>query len=106
MKYSYGLKKECVRLYRLGEWADTSEGIGDKQFRDMIMIWHRLEDFHGLEVPKHNSSRAWTADEKFEFISKAIVGEAVRSVAIKAGISRGHRRGRADHGFCSPAMKF
>lgn len=64
MKYSYEFKKECVRLYRLGEWADTPKGMRDKQFRDMIMIWHRLEDLHGPEILKHNSSRVWTADEK------------------------------------------
>ena len=89
MKYSYEFKKECVRLYRLGEWADTPKGMRDKQFRDMIMIWHRLEDLHGPEILKHNSSRVWTADEKLELISAVIIGESVSSVAIKAGISRG-----------------
>ena len=42
MKYSYEFKKECVQLYRLRKWADTPEGIRDKQFHDMIIIYNKL----------------------------------------------------------------
>ena len=42
MKYSDEFKKECVQLYCLGKWTDTPEGIRDKQFHDMTVIWSIL----------------------------------------------------------------
>lgn len=82
MKYSYEFKKECVQLYRLRKWADTPEGIRDKQFHDMIIIQSKLENLHGPEVLKRNSNRVWITDEKLELISKIMAGKSVRSIAV------------------------
>ena len=79
----------CSIVSLLGKWADTPEGIRDKQFHDMIIIQSKLENLHGPEVLKRNSNRVWITDEKLELIFKIMAGKSVSSIAINAGISRG-----------------
>ena len=89
MKYSYEFKKECVQLYREGKWADTPEGVQEKRFHDTIREWFELEQLHGPEILKHGNNIKWTTDEKLEIVSKVLVGNTIRSVAIETGINSG-----------------
>ena len=36
MRYSYEYKKMCVELYRQGKWAETPEGVKEKNFRNIF----------------------------------------------------------------------
>ena len=89
MKYSYEFKKECVQLYRQGKWADTPEGIKEKNFHDEIKEWFKLEEIHGLEILKHGNNINWTPEEKLEMVSKVLAGNSIRYVAVESGISHG-----------------
>ncbi|WP_294794866.1 helix-turn-helix domain-containing protein [uncultured Fenollaria sp.] len=90
MRYSYEFKKECVELYKQGKWMETPEGVKPHTFRDKIKHWSKLVDFHGEEILKHKEQdKKWTAEEKFKWISKVLVGNSYKSVAIEAGISDG-----------------
>ncbi len=87
MKYSYEYKLMCVELYRQGKWPETPVGIKDKTFHDKIRIWVRQEDACGPESLQHkNQNRAWTSDEKYEYVAKVMAGESFKEVAISAGI--------------------
>ena len=90
MRYSYEFKKECVELYKQGKWMEPPEGVTQEAFRKKIRYWVRLVDFHGEEILKHKEQdKKWTAEEKFKWISKVLVGNSYKSVAIEAGISSG-----------------
>lgn len=90
MRYSYEFKKECVELYKQGKWMETPEGVTQEAFRKKIRYWVRLVDFHGEEILKHKEQdKKWTTEEKFKWISKVLVGNSYKSVAIEAGISSG-----------------
>ncbi len=89
MKYSYEYKIRCVDLYRQGKWAETPAGVKERRFRDMVRMWVRQEEARGPESLQHkNQNKAWTAEEKFEYISKVLAGESYIKVAISAGIER------------------
>jgi len=90
MRYSYEYKKECIELYRQGEWAATPKGVKEHNFRNTIRKWVRLEEMHGPEILKHkNHNKVWTPEEKLELVSQVLAGESNESVAISAGISEG-----------------
>ena len=90
MRYSYEYKKECVELYRQGEWAATPEGVNESNFHITIRKWVRLEEIHGPEVLKHkNHNKVWTPEEKLELVSQVLAGKSNESVAISAGIHEG-----------------
>ena len=90
MRYSYEFKKECVELYRQGKWMETPEGVKQQTFRDKIWYWSKLVEFHGEEILKHKEQdKKWSAEEKFKWVSKVLVGNSCMSVAIEAGISDG-----------------
>ena len=87
MKYSYEYKRTCVELYREGKWPETPAGITNKAFHDMIRIWARQEEARGTDGLQHkNQNKAWTADEKYEYVAKVLAGNSYREVAISAGI--------------------
>ena len=46
MKYSYEFKKECVHLYREGQWPDKPDGIKEESFHNSIRKWFRLKELH------------------------------------------------------------
>ena len=90
MRYSYEFKKDCVELYRQGKWMETPEGIGDKKFHDAIRNWYRLEESNGTEVLKHkNLNNMWEPEEKLKLVNEVLVGNSIKSVAIKNGINEG-----------------
>ena len=87
MKYSYEFKLMCVELYRQGKWAETPEGVKDKTFHDMIRTWAHREDACGTDSLQHqNHSRAWTAEEKYEYVAQVLAGKSYKELAISAGI--------------------
>ncbi|MBO5891788.1 MAG: transposase [Oscillospiraceae bacterium] len=87
MKYSYEYKLMCVDLYRQGKWPDTPEGVTERRFRDMVRIWVRQEDARGPDILQHkNHNKAWTAEEKYEYVAQVLAGKSFKEVAISAGI--------------------
>ena len=87
MKYSYEYKIMCVDLYRQGKWPETPAGVKERRFRDMVRMWVRQEEARGPESLQHkNQNKAWTAEEKFEYVSKVLAGESYIKVAISDGI--------------------
>ena len=90
MKYSYEYKKQCVELYRQGKWSKTPEGLNQKRFREKIREWVRIEEAQGPEALRHKAqNKVWSADEKYELVSKVLVGSSVTKIAVSAGISSG-----------------
>ena len=90
MRYTYEFKKECVELYRQGQWAECPEGISEKEFKNTIRKWVRIEEAQGCEALKHkNQNKVWSPDEKLELVLKVISGQSNKSVALNAGINQG-----------------
>ena len=89
MRYSYEYKLMCVNLYREGKWPETPSGIKERKFRDMIRMWVRQEDALGPNSLQHkNQNKVWTAEEKYEYVAKALAGESFAEIAISSGIER------------------
>ena len=87
MKYSYEFKLMCVDLYRQGKWADVPAGIKEKTFHDKIRLWVRQEDTCGPEsLQPKKQNKAWTAEEKYEYVAQVLAGKSFKEVAISAGI--------------------
>ena len=42
MKYSYEYKRKCVEMYREGKWPETTEGIQERNFHEIIRKWFRI----------------------------------------------------------------
>ena len=90
MRYSYEYKRMCVEMYRQGKWVETPEGIKEKNFRDAIQIWARIEESCGSEALRHKEqNKVWTAEEKYKLVAKVLAGESNRATAIAAGINKG-----------------
>ena len=87
MRYSYEYKLMCVEQYRQGKWPETPAGIKDKTFHDKIRMWVRQEDARGPDILQHkNHNKAWTAEEKYEYVAQVLAGKSFKEVAISAGI--------------------
>ena len=90
MRYSYEFKRNCVDLYRQGQWPETPEGVKEQSFRFQIREWGRIEDAHGPEALRHqNQSKEWTAEERYELVAQVLAGKSCLSVAVSAGINGG-----------------
>ena len=90
MKYSYEYKMKCVDLYQQGEWPKTPDGLNQKRFRNKIREWARIEEAQGPEALRHKAqNKVWSADEKYELVSKVLAGNSVTATAISAGIHSG-----------------
>ena len=75
----------CVNLYREGKWPETPSGIKERKFRDMIRMWVRQEDALGPNSLQHkNQNKVWTAEEKYEYVAKALAGESFAEIAISS----------------------
>ena len=54
MRYTYEFKKKAVELYRQGKWIDAPNDIINlKNFHDMIVRWHHLEESNTSDCLKH-----------------------------------------------------
>ena len=87
MRYSYEFKLMCVDMYRQGKWPDTPVGVKEKTFHDMVRIWDKQEAACGSEgLQCRNQNREWTAEEKYEYVSKVLAGESCKEIDTSAGI--------------------
>ena len=79
MRYSYEFKRKCVELYRLGQWPETPEGIKQKNFREMVRQWVKLENANDPEVLQHKScNKAWTPEDRLEIVMQVIAGQSIK----------------------------
>ena len=77
-------------MYRAGQWVDTPQGIGRKDFRKRIVQWSKIADLHGIDSLKHSTTcKERTTEERYELVARVLAGESQKQVAISAGISSG-----------------
>lgn len=90
MRYGYEFKRKCVDMYRRqGKYLQTPKGVKADTFHHQVKDWAELKAYHDPEILKHKpANKEWTADKKFERISKVLAGESPCSVAIQAEINR------------------
>ena len=90
MRYSYEFKRNCVELYRQGQWPETPEGISQRGFRNKVLEWSRIENLCGQEGLRHkNHNKKWTAKERYDLVIQVIAGKSNKEVALAHGISDG-----------------
>ena len=90
VKYDFAFKLNAVEMYRAGQWVDTPQGIGRKDFRKRIVQWSKIADLHGIDSLKHSTTcKERTAEERYELVARVLAGESQKQVAISAGISSG-----------------
>ncbi len=65
-------------------------GIGRDTFLSHVRAWAKAFDDLGVEGLKHSpSNRGWTAEERFELVSKVLAGSSIKNVAKNAYINNG-----------------
>ena len=90
VKYDFAFKLNAVEMYRAGQWVDTPQGIGRKDFRKRIVQWSKIADLHGIDSLKHSTAcKERTAEERYELVARVLAGESQKQVAISAGINTG-----------------
>lgn len=90
MKYDFTFKLNAVEMYRAGQWIDTPQGIGQKNFRKRIVQWSRIADIYGLDYLRHPTTcKERTAEYRYQLVARALAGESQKKVAISAGIDSG-----------------
>ena len=90
MKYDFNFKSKCVELYKNGQWHETPEGIGQKNFRKRIVVWSKIVDLHGFDTLRHPSTcKMRTAEERYALVARVLAGEAQKSVEISEEITSG-----------------
>jgi transposase-like protein len=90
LRYSYEFKKECIKLYREGSFPDIPQGVTRETLRKKIWEWACIEEKCGpeaLKCKKHH--KRWTAEEKYELVSRVLAGESLTSVAISEALNNG-----------------
>lgn len=90
MKYDLKFKLDCVLKYKEGKRDFVPAGIGRKSFLAHVRAWVKIFDDLGANGLKHGSSnREWTAEERFELVSKVLAGNSIKNVAKNAHINPG-----------------
>ena len=90
VKYDFNFKSKCVELYKNGQWHETPEGIGQKNFRKRIVVWSKIVDLHGIDALRHPSTcKMRTAEERYALVARVLAGESQKSVEISEGITSG-----------------
>ena len=90
MRYSYEFKRKCVEMYRKGVLPEPPDGISREEFRKYVRRWMRIEEAQGPDALRHKvTNKVWKLEEKLFLVSKVIVGESNKSVALNAGINDG-----------------
>ena len=88
VKYDFEFKKNSVELYKKGQWPETPEGIGQKDFRKRIATWAKIANLHGMDALQHPATcTEYTAEERYALVARVLAGESQKSVAISAGIN-------------------
>lgn len=70
MRYTYEFKKKAVELYRQGKWIDAPNDIINlKNFHDMIVRWHHLEESNTSDCLKHyGTNKKWSPEENMNLL--------------------------------------
>lgn len=90
MKYDFTFCLNAVEMYRSGQWIDTPEGIGQKNFRKRIVQWSKIADIYGLDYLRHPTTcKERSAEYRYQLVARVLAGESQKSVAISAGIDSG-----------------
>ena len=55
MRYTYEFKKQCITMYRQGQYPKTPKGISKIKFHQKVREWVRMEEACGSEVLKHKA---------------------------------------------------
>lgn len=88
MKYDSNFKLDCVLKYKEGRRDFVPAGIGRCSFLTHVRAWVKTFDDFGEEGLKHSSTnKDWTAEQRFELVSKVLAGNSVNSVATNAHIN-------------------
>lgn len=56
MKYDYIYKMNCAEMSRNGQWPNTPTGLKQKNFREMVKLWAKYENLHGIDGIKHSAT--------------------------------------------------
>ena len=87
MKYDYAFKLNAVEMYRSGQWIETPEGIGQKNFRKRIVQWSRIADIYGLDYLKHPTTcKERTAECRYELVARVLAGESQKVLPLVQGL--------------------
>ncbi len=91
MRYTLEYKLKCIEMYKQGIWPETPDGIQNPEdFHKMIRRWKRIEEHQGFSALNHKPHRKqWTPEERFELVSKVLVGNSIQATACDAGIDSG-----------------
>ena len=90
MRYSYEFKRKAIELFYQGEWPKTPAGVSTHTFHRQIRDWVKLERLHGSDINKcRGTNKYWSPKEKYELVFQVLSGQALRAVAIVAGINPG-----------------
>ena len=90
MRYSYEFKKKAIELFYQGEWPKTPAGVSTRTFHNQIREWVKLEQFHGPNINKsRGTNKPWSPEEKYKLVCQVLSGQALRAIAIVAGINPG-----------------
>ncbi len=90
MKYDLKFKLDCVLKYKEGRRDFVPAGIGRDTFLSHVRAWVKTFDDLGANGLKHSpSNRGWTAEERFELVSKVLAGNSIKNVAKNAYINNG-----------------
>ena len=77
-------------MYRKGVLPEPPDGISREEFRKYVRRWMRIEEAQGPDALRHKvTNKVWKLEEKLFLVSKVIVGESNKSVALNAGINDG-----------------
>ena len=90
MRYSYKFKRNAIELFYQGEWPKTPAGVSKPIFHNQIREWVKLEQVHGPDINKYRGTdKHWSPKEKYELVCQVLSGQALKAVAIVAGINSG-----------------
>lgn len=90
MRYSYEFKRKAIELFYQGEWPKTPAGVSTRTFHNQIREWVKLEQFHGPNINKFRvTKKYWSPEEKYKLVCQVLSGQALRAIAIVAGINPG-----------------
>lgn len=90
MKYDWKFKLDCVLKYKKGRRDFVPININRTTFLNHVRSWVKSFDDLGIDGLKHSSTnKNWTQEERFDLVSKVLVGNSIKGVAMKAHISDG-----------------
>lgn len=90
MKYDYAFKLNAVEMYQSGQWIDTPDGIGQKNFRKRIVQLSGIADIYAPDYLRHPTTcRERCAEYRYQSVARVLAGKSQKSVAISAGIDSG-----------------